>query len=236
MLLQRHGVKNMVADPAFKKLTIFNENFVAVEMEPTKVHMNKPSFIGSAILDISKLTMVKFHYDFIIPEYGDKCELLYTDTDSFIYMFSGIDDIYADIKTHINKFDTSDYPRDNVYGIPLVNKKVPGLMKDENNGVPMSEFVGLRAKMYSTRVNNQDALKKAKGVKRYVLKKTITFADYYRCIIQNCTISRPQNSIRSKMHNVYTITQNKIALSPYDNKRCILENNIDTLPWGHYSI
>lgn len=128
----RHGVKNMIAHPAFKRLTVFDEDLVAVEMQQTQILRDKPCFIGAAILDISKLTMAKFHYEFIVPEYGEKCELLYRDTDSFIYFFNGIDDIYADIKKHINRFDTSDYPQDNIYGIPLVNKKVPGLMKDEN--------------------------------------------------------------------------------------------------------
>lgn len=232
----RHGANKLIAKPSFKRLTIFDDNLVAIEMEPTKVLLDKPCQIGAAILEISKLTMAKFHYDFIIPQYGDKCEMLYTDTDSFIYYFKGIDDIYADIKLHIDKFDTSDYAHDNIYGIPQVNKKVPGKMKDENSGEPMSEFAGLRAKMYCTKVKHHDSMKKAKGVKRYVLKKSITFDDYYRCIRENCTITLPQNSIRAKMHNVYTITQNKLALSPFDNKRCILGNNIDTLPWGHYAI
>lgn len=232
----RYGAKNLIARPEFKRVTIFDENLVAVELSATNVLMDKPCFIGAAILDISKLTMAKFHYDFIVREYGNKCEMLYTDTDSFIYMFTGVDDIYAEIKKNICRFDTSDYPRDNIYGIPLKNKKVPGLFKDENCGQPMSEFVGLRAKMYSTRVRGQDAMKKAKGVKRYVLRKTITFNDFYQCIRENCIISREQNSIRSKNHDVYSIRQRKIALSPYDDKRCILADNINTLPWGHRDI
>lgn len=233
----KKGASGLIASPAFKRVTVFDENLVAIELQQTILHMDKPCFIGSAILELSKLTMAKFHHEFIVPEYGNnKCELLYTDTDSFIYLFTGIDDIYAEIKKHINRFDTSDYASDNAYGIPLVNKKVPGLMKDENNGRPMSEFVGLRAKMYSTRVMGHDALKKAKGVKRYVLKKSITFDDYLRCINDNCILSREQNSIRSKMHQVYSIKQTKISLSPYDDKRLILEDGIHTLPWGHYSI
>jgi len=79
------------------------------------------------------------------------------------------------VKCDIARFDTSDYPADNVYGMPLANKKVPGLMKDENYGA-MIEFVGLRAKMYAMRVNGKKDTKKMKD-KNYVVR-TITFDDY----------------------------------------------------------
>ena len=75
------------------------------------------------------------------------------------------DDVYDVMKCDINKFDTSDYSSDNAYGIPLANKKVPDLMKDENNGVIMIEFIGLRAKMYAQRVEGKKDTKKAKGIK-----------------------------------------------------------------------
>ncbi|XP_071577162.1 uncharacterized protein [Temnothorax nylanderi] len=60
------------------------------------------------------------------------CRIMYTDTDSLIYHVK-CEDVYKNMKRNIAKFDTSDYAIDNAYGIPLENKKVPGLMKDENN-------------------------------------------------------------------------------------------------------
>jgi len=69
---------------------------------------------------------------------------------------------------------------DNAYDIPLVNKKVPGLMKDENNGVIMTEF-GLRTKMYALRVDGKKDTKKAKGIKN-VIAEFITFNDYMLCL------------------------------------------------------
>ncbi|XP_071576459.1 uncharacterized protein [Temnothorax nylanderi] len=169
------------------------------------------------------------------PLYRDSCRIMYTDTDSLIYHIK-CDDAYETMKRDIARFDTSDYAVDNAYGMPLVNKKVPGLMKDENNGAIMTEFVGLRAKMYALRVDGKKDCKKAKGVKNNVIARTITFDDYTRCLNDEMEITRPQSCIRSKMHEVYTISETKIALSPYDDKRYIVPDSTDTLPWGHYRI
>ncbi|XP_054008915.1 uncharacterized protein LOC128892496 [Hylaeus anthracinus] len=115
------------------------------------------------LLDISKVCLYEFHHDYMLPTHDDKCKVMYTDTDSLIYHIE-CENIYDTIKRDINRFDTSDYPVGNVYDIPLVNKEVPGLMKDENNGAIMTEFVGLRAKMYALRVDGKKDTKKAKGV------------------------------------------------------------------------
>jgi len=103
------------------------------------------------------------------------------------------------------------------------NKKVPGLMKDENNGAIMTEFVGLRAKMYALRVDDKKDTKKVKGVKSNVVAKLITFDDYTRCLFDETKMTRKQSCIRSKLHEMYTVSETKIALSPYDDKRYILQ-------------
>ncbi|XP_051165698.1 uncharacterized protein LOC127284345 [Leptopilina boulardi] len=143
---------------------------------------------------------------------------------------------WEDMKADIHKYDTSDYPVNNVYGIPQANKKILGLMKDECSGKIVTEFVGLRSKMYSVRVEDQDFIKKAKGVKSAVVKKTITFDDYTYCLRNVKMQSRTQYCIRSKLYNVQTLKQTKIALSPYDDKRFLLSNSTDTLAWGHCKI
>ena len=140
------------------------------------------------------------------------------------------------MKDNIGRFDTSDYPMDNPYNMPRLNKKVPGLMKDENNGAIMTEFVGLRAKMYALRVDGKKDTKKAKGVKTNVIARTITFDDYAQCLQREIEMVRRQSCIRSKLHKVYTISESKIALSPHDDKRHIVPDSTDTLPWGHYKI
>ncbi|XP_072757319.1 uncharacterized protein [Anoplolepis gracilipes] len=231
----RYGAETLIAKPNFHSRSIFSENLIAVELRKLEVKFYKPIYVGMCILDISKTCLYEFHHDYMVPMYRERCKVMYTDTDSLIYHIE-CDDVYENMKRDISRFDTSDYAIDNAYGIPLVNKKVPGLMKDENNGTIMTEFVGLRAKMYALRVDDKKDTKKVKGVKSNVVARTITFDDYTRCLNEEIEITRSQSCIRSKLHKVYTIRETKIALSPYDDKRYIVPTTIDTLPWGHYKI
>ncbi|XP_055388367.1 uncharacterized protein LOC129616887 [Condylostylus longicornis] len=121
--------------------------------------MNNAVF-GMSILDLAKTTIYDFHYDYMLPQFNKNCTICYTDTDSLIYEIN-CPDLYEIIRRDCHLyFDTSDYSIDNKWGIPLVNKKVLGLMKDENNGKIMTEFVGLRSKMYAIRVEGNENLKK----------------------------------------------------------------------------
>jgi len=176
--------------------------------------------------------MYEFHHDYMLPMYREKCKVTYTD--SLIYLIE-YDYVYDIMKRDISRFDTSDYAVDNAYGMPLINKKVPGLMKDENNDTIMTEFVGLRAKMYALRVDGKKDTKKVK-VKSNVVVKLITFDDYTRCLFDKTETTRKQSCIRSKLHEVYTISETKIVLNPYNDKRYILSDSTDTLPCGHYKI
>ena len=103
------------------------------------MYFNKPIYVGQEILDLSKTLMFKF----IRKKYGDKAELLFTDTDSLMYLIQ-TDDFYHDIKKDIKRnFDTSDYPENHPSGIKSgVNKKVIGKFKDEIAGKQITHFVG----------------------------------------------------------------------------------------------
>lgn len=243
----RYGARKLIAAPNFKKRTIFNENLVAVEMLKTNILMDKPIAVGMAILDLSKVVMYDYYYNFLKDKkYGDKIKLAYTDTDSFVFQVE-TDDYYEDMKKNLEWYDTSDYLEDNIYQMPRVNKKVLGLFKDELKGELITEFVGLRSKMYSVRTAHEDKMKKAKGVKEYVVKKHIKFKDYKDCLENHSIIIKDQNSFRTKLHRMYTIQQTKIALSPDDDKRYIMRCdecktgacascNFETLAHGHYKI
>ncbi|EZA53831.1 hypothetical protein X777_06696 [Ooceraea biroi] len=189
---------------------VFGENFLAVELRRLKATFNRPIYVGMCILDILKTRLYEFHYDYMAPLYGDKCRIIYTDTDSLIYRIE-CEDAYADMRRDIARFDTSDYPADNAYDMPQRNKKVPGLMKDENNGAVMTEFIGLRAKMYALRVCGKKDTKKIKGVCRSVVGRTITFDDYARCLSESVEVTRQQSRIQSKLHRVYTVAETKLA-------------------------
>ncbi|XP_023312617.1 uncharacterized protein LOC108912513 [Anoplophora glabripennis] len=236
----RYGAEALISKPEFKAATIFNENLVAVELNKTEVFFNKPIYVGMSILDLAKTTIYDFHYDYMAPEFGNDCSVLYTDTDSLIYEITN-KDVYEVVRRDCHtRFDTSDYPADNRYNIPQVNKKVLGMMKDEFNGMPMELFVGLRSKMYTVKRSDGDDValtKKIKGIKKSVINNFITLEDYLECVDNFKNKYIQQNLIKSEKHAVFTMTHHeKIALSPHDDKRYLIKGSYETLPWGHYSI
>ena len=151
-------------------------------MKKTHLVFNKPVYLGMCILDLSKTLMYEFHYNYIKPKYGEKAKLLFTDTDSLMYEIE-TDDFYKDICPDVrDKFDTSNYSKDHPSGIETgANKNVIGMFKDEAEGLIISEFVGLRAKLYSFKILKTAAEifeeTKCKGTKKAEAKKHITFAD-----------------------------------------------------------
>lgn len=117
-----------------------------------------------------------------------------------------------------------------------MNKKVLGKMKDECAGKIMTEFIGLRSKMYAYKMEDEDIVKRLKGIKKSVIESKIEFEDYQRCLFNSKNLLVTMNIIRSKNHNLFSIQQNKLALSFKDEKRYVSENSVNTLPYGHYSI
>ena len=144
-----YGAEAMIAKHNFHSCSIFKENLVAVQHTKTEVYLNKPIYVGLCVLDSSKTLVYDFHYDYMQRKFDDDhCKLLYPDTDSLLYEIR-CPDIYNIIKHDIKRFDTSGYPAKNQCNMPLVNKKVAGLMKDECNSRILTEFIGLSSKMYT---------------------------------------------------------------------------------------
>ena len=229
--------KKLAAKPNYENRIIFNENLVSVHMKKTSLTMDKPVYLGMCILDLSKIIMFDFHYKYIKPKYGNKAKLLFTDTDSFLYEIQ-TEDFYKDISGDVrHRFDTSDYPEGHPSGIPTgINKKVLGMFKDEAAGKIINEFVGLRAKLYSYKMDEGKENKRCKGIKKAVVERSIRHEDYKTCLTTGKEQLRRQNIIRSYEHVLYTEEVNKIALSAADDKRYLLKDSYDTLAWGHHRI
>ena len=234
----KEKLKKLVAKPNLKSPPkIFSENLVSVHLKKTSLTMDKPVYLGMCILDLSKTIMYDFHYNYIKPKYGAKAKLLFTDTDSLMYEIE-TEDFYKDISEDVkDRFDTSDYPENHPSGIPTgINKKVLGMFKDEAAGKIIKEFVGLRAKLYSFIMEDGKENKRCKGVKKQVVKNSITHEDYKTCLRTGKEQLRKQNILRSYEHEVFSEEVNKIALSAADDKRYILNDGIHTLAWGHHKI
>ena len=234
LVTNKKALNKLVKKANYKRVNEFHENLVAVHMEKATVKLDKPIYLGMAILDLSKTLMYEFHYDYVKPKWGDKAKLLFTDTDSLCYEIE-TDDVYEDISEDVNEwFDTSNYDKDHPSGIPAgKNKKVLGFYKDECGGKFITEFVGLKAKSYSFETSDGKEEKKCKGIKKYVIKNYITHEDYKEAWASGISQLRTMNTLRSRGHEVGSEKINKIALSADDDKRVILEGGIYTLAHGY---
>ena len=204
-----------VMKPNFKDGHPFYAHLFVVEMGKTEITMNKPVYLGQAILDLSKTLMYEFHYDYMRPKYDSKVNLCYMDTDSFVYEIE-TEGLYRDIAKDVKKrFDTSGYSKDDNRPLPIgENKKVIGLIKDELGEKIMTEFVALRAKMYAYRkIDKGVEEKRCKGTKKCGVSEELTFEDYNTSLLDGETIYREQVFFENKKHEVYTVNKHKIALT-----------------------
>ena len=220
----------LTSQPNFERVTIFDRKLVAIHLKKTEVYFNKPVYVGEAILDLSKLLMFDFHYNYIRNKYSyKKAKLLFTDTDSLMYELN-TEDFYDDIKDDIKtRFDTSEYSPDHKSGILTgVNKKVIGKFKDEVAGRQITHFVGLKPKLYSFKVEESSTTHKCKGIKKAVVKKQVEFEDYVDCLFSNKKQMRKMNIIKSDKHVIYSKEVNKLALSSQDDKREISKDKVNT--------
>ena len=225
-------------EPHMIRFKIFSEKLAAIELRKTKAVIDKPFYVGFTVLELSKLHMYRFHYDYIRKEFQNKAELLFTDTDSLIYQIFS-ENVYEKFFADREKyFDFCEYPKTNPF-FDEKNKLVVGFFKDEAKGLPISEFVGLRPKMYSYVVRNEqgenDEKHRAKGIQLAVAKK-YRHEDYLKELkkpIENVVKNR---RIGAKLHQIYSIETKKRGLCAFDDKRVLLDDEIHTLAYGHYKV
>jgi hypothetical protein len=215
----------------FKRAINFGEHLSGIDRKTTEVKLNKPVYVGQAVLDLSKLLMNQLHYDVMKGQFGDRAKLLMTDTDSLVYGIES-NDITAELSNIKEHFDFSNYPKDH----PLYDasrKAQVGLLKDEEGGHHIEEFVGLRAKCYAYSVEGKSK-SKAKGISKSVVKAELKLDVYKRVLETNEPDYRMVRTLTSKAHKIYAQATNKKALTAYDDKRFILEDGITTRAYGHY--
>lgn len=122
----------VVCQALIYRFKIFNADLVEVENKKVKLLLNKPVYIGQTILDLSKLVIYDFHYNFMKHLYEDNIKLLFTDTDCLMYEIE-TPNLNEDIVKYNSMFDLSNYPVDH----PLhddANKKIVLKFKNETAG------------------------------------------------------------------------------------------------------
>ena len=219
---------------SFRHSQIINSDLVLVRAARQKVTLNKPISVGFSILELSKLLMYTFYYDHLKAKYGNRCTLLFTDTDSLCCHIE-TPNLYEDMEVELNEYDTSNFEKDH----PLYstkNHRVLGKFKSETGSLAPKEFVGLRAKMYSLDCGKKSQ-KKAKGVKKHYVKKNVHHQDFLAVLKREKinTVAK-FNTFKSTNHVLNTVQMTKLCLNAFDDKRFILEDGTNTLPYGHYSI
>ena len=138
------------------------------------------------------------------------------------------------MKKDSNLFYFSNYNKDH----PLcdsINKNVIAKFKNECPQEAITEFTGLKSKMYSIQTETKTK-KTVKGVKKSVINQEITHEDYQKTILNNTSMRHSRRAIRSQLHNIYYYELSKRSLSCFDDKRWIYEDGIYSWAYSHCQI
>ena len=234
LVTNENKLDKLTSKPTYVSSKIFNENLMAVHKVKETLPLNRPAYVGMCILDLSKTLRYDFHYNYIKKKYNNRARLLFTDTDSLTYEIEA-EDIYKDFWNDKDMFDNSDYLESSPYYCN-VNKKVVGNFKDEACGIPITEFIGLKSKMYSYVKDNENGGRTAKGIKKNVIKNNIKHEDYKNTLINNKQMHHKMKTIRGQRHQLGSYEINKVSLSCFDDKRYIHDNGTSSYAYEHCKI
>ena len=216
-----------VSKPSFVSQKIFSKTFVAIHKIKPILTLNKPIYVAFSILDLIKVLVYGFHYNYIKSTFDSK--FLFTDKDSLVYEIK-TEDAYEDFYGDKYLFDFSYYPLNSKIFDP-VNKKVIAKMKDEFKGKNINEFVGSKSKMYSLISVDDEEVTKAKGV-----NKKIRHKEFDDVLFNKKVIRHNMKRIQSKLHRIRTYNVCKISLSCFDGKRYVLDDGVNTLAYFYKDI
>ena len=214
---------------------IFSEKVVGVHMFKEKVVLDKPVYIGQAVLDYSKLEMYNLYYNILRQcPLIRKVDLVGGDTDSFFLSLHTSKQVtITDVFRHLGQyFDSSNYPQSHAL-FSTANKARLGCFKDEAAGKTIEEMVLLRPKMYSIKyLGEAGGIKRAKGISRHLVSST-SHSSYLDAFTSQSETQYQMTILRSELHTVKTVTFRKRGLSAWEDKRCWLESN-SSVPHGSY--
>ena len=224
----------LTSKPTYVSSKIFNENLMVVHKVKETLTLNRLVYVGMCILDLSKMLMYDFHYNCIKKKHNNRARLLFTDTESLSYKIKA-EDVYNDVWNDKDMFDNSDYLESSSYYCNA-NKKIIGKFKDKACGILITEFIGLKSKMYSYVKDNEKGGKTAKSIKKNVIKNNIKHEDHKNTLTNNEQMHHKMKTIRSQRHQLGSYEINKVSLSCFDDKCYIHGNGTSSYAYRHYKI
>ena len=235
LAMNEKQAENAIRKPTFEQFNIIDENKAIIKMKKPSIKLDKPIFIGFTVLELSKHLMYDYKYNLFQKYYGDKIQLCYTDTDSFIFEIQS-NTFIEELKNVFGEImDFSNFKTDHPY-FDNKNMKKIGLLKSETGEKTIHELVAIKSKLYSVLYGEDQKKCTAKGLQKSVLKKFINHNHYLNVIENNSAYITKMKRIQSKNHQLQTIKLNKMIFTAFDDKRYILDDGLNTLPFGHYSI
>jgi hypothetical protein len=234
LIHSREEFDKLQVKPLFHSRDIITDDLIGVKMLKVNVKLDKPIYVGQAVLDYSKLEMYELFYE-TLPQCSliNKLKLLGGDTDSFFLEIHtskdiSLSDIFKELSCYI---DTSNYPLSHpMYSIQ--NKAKLGCFKDESCGRAIEEIIMLRPKMYSLKFKNDvNTIKRAKGITRSVVTR-LNHNEYRAVFEQLYTTKVDMTVIQSRNHSLNTVTFRKRALCAWEDKRVWIDVN-ESLPHGN---
>lgn len=236
IVLEEKDLARLVMKGTFasRHIYIYNDvQFVIVEMSKRVVVQARPILVGSQILALAKVYMLKFFYDVLAPNL-DSASIGLFDTDGGICV-AKTKDIYKDLEKIKDHFDFSGLPREH-FLYSRENEKKVLYFKDESCGRKIKAFCSPRTKSYAILYEDDSSVKKLKGVQKSYVKKKMNFDHFKQCVLEKKTHTANFNSIISNKHTLYTVNINKLALESTDFKRVLCPNGRDTYAYGHWRL